>query len=72
MIFRFGDQVIYPDERYPDGRRGWVCKPPHGRPVPPYYEGGAYVLGKDHNLQMWFDEQHLRIVTALERLAEET
>jgi hypothetical protein len=72
VIFRFGDQVIYPDDRYAEGRRGWVCKPPHGKPAPPHYEGGAFVLGKDHNSPMWFDGQHLRVVTVLDRLAEET
>jgi len=83
MIFRYGEQVVYPVKGEPDGRRGWVCKPPVGHPVrqpdgsfkslaPPYYEGGAFVLSKAHNSPMWFDGQHLKIVTALDRLAEET
>ena len=72
MIFKYGDQVIYPDYRYPEGRRGWVCKPPPHLPAPPYYDGGAYVLAEDLDIPMWFDGGALRVVTALDRLAEET
>lgn len=69
MIFKYGDEVYYPSI---GGRgRGWVCKPPTGYPAPPYYDGGAFVLGKVHNIPMWFDETVLELISPLDRMAEE-
>jgi hypothetical protein len=71
VIFRYGEEIIYPDDRYPEGRRGWVVKPPVGRPVPPYYEDGAYVVGLDSEIQMWFDAPPLKLANILDRIVEE-